>query len=218
MAASTEELKQMIRKLLDAAKTITPQLSAIAGKNEFELHIVNDEEGLSMNCSLGWDPAKDAPEFEVSELPEGVEVEAYHKARVVEALDKAEWNKDKVCEMLGVSLRSLNKWIKKYKLKIGEPEQSMDERVVTFMQRWHLFATCPVPLMHGADQEHYIKRIRTYEQLKNKIEKGGCKDLSELHIAQQKQRAIIKDFEDLYRKTNHLPIHEDVEPVKTIMA
>lgn len=208
----------MIRQLLDAVKTITPQLSAIAGKNEFELHIVNDEEGLSMNCSIGWDPTKDAPEFEVTEIPEGVEMEAYHKARVVEALDKAEWNKDKACEMLGVSLRSLNKWIKKYKLKIGEPEQSMDERVVTFMQRWHLFAKCPVPLMHGADQEYYIKRIRAYEQLKNKIEKGGCKDLTELHVAQQKQRAIIKDFEDLYRKTNHLPIHEDVEPVKTIMA
>ena len=44
------------------------------------------------------------------------DVKEYHKNSIKEALAAADGDKNKACEILGVSRRSLNKWIKEYGL------------------------------------------------------------------------------------------------------
>ena len=56
---STQEYKETIKALLAFVKSIAPQLEQIANKREFELVITNDENGIGMSCSMGWDPLKD---------------------------------------------------------------------------------------------------------------------------------------------------------------
>ena len=82
------------------------------------------------------------------------------------------------------------------------------------MDRWLSYAknkavvACPIPHMHENDREHYCKRILERYRIAQRIDDNEYADLSELYILQQKYVTIANDFEDLYRKTMHIPVEQ----------
>ena len=88
---STEEQKETIKALLAFVKPIAHELSKIAGKREFELVITNDENGIGMSATMGWDPTMDDKDLQVLELPVSDPGDVYYRqlAAVAKALADA---------------------------------------------------------------------------------------------------------------------------------
>lgn len=108
---TTEQLKETVKELLKFTKSIAPQLAAIAKDREFELVITNDENGIGMSCSMGWDPTADP---EAVDIAEGVNVAEAEEELIRQALIVSNWDKRKAAEACGLSERGLCKKIKKY--------------------------------------------------------------------------------------------------------
>lgn len=118
---SSQEYKETIKALLTFVKSIAPQLQEVAKNREFELTITNDENGIGMSCSMGWDPLKDENKdayYRAEEIrEEGVNLEELEKESIKRALERSFWNRKVAAEALGFSTRTLNRKIKEYELK-----------------------------------------------------------------------------------------------------
>ncbi len=113
---TTEQLKETVKELLKFTKSIAPQLAAIAKDREFELVITNDENGIGMSCSMGWDPTADPGVVDIEEA-DAANIDEEMKEKIIKALDKTNWDRRRAAELIGISERSLNRKIKQYGLK-----------------------------------------------------------------------------------------------------
>lgn len=110
---TTEQLKETVKELLKFTKSIAPQLAAIAKDREFELVITNDENGIGMSCTMGWDPTAD---HEAVDIAEGVKVADAEEEIIRKALEKADGNRREAAALLGISERTLYRKMKEYEL------------------------------------------------------------------------------------------------------
>lgn len=117
---STEEYKETIKALLEFVKSIAPQLQEVTKNREFELVITNDENGIGMSCSMGWDPMKNEWEAEAEDIAEGVEIDVEEVERITKAFIAADGDKRKTAEMLGLSERTLNRKLKEYRIELSK--------------------------------------------------------------------------------------------------
>lgn len=117
---STEEYKETIKALLEFVKSIAPQLQEVTKNREFELVITNDENGIGMSCSMGWDPMKNEWEAEAEDIAEGVEIDVEEVDRITKAFIAADGDKRKAAEMLGLSERTLNRKLKEYRIELSK--------------------------------------------------------------------------------------------------
>lgn len=117
---STEEYKETIKALLEFVKSIAPQLQEVTKNREFELVITNDENGIGMSASMGWDPLKNEWETEAEDIAEGVEIDVKEVERITKAFMKADGDKRKAAEMLGISERTLNRRLKEYRIELSK--------------------------------------------------------------------------------------------------
>ena len=117
---STEEYKETIKALLEFVKSIAPQLQEVTKNREFELVITNDENGIGMSCSMGWDPMKNEWEAEAEDIAEDVEIDVKEVERITKAFMKADGDKRKAAEMLGISERTLNRKLKEYRIELSK--------------------------------------------------------------------------------------------------
>ena len=109
---STEEQRETIKALLAFVKSIAPELSKIAGKREFELVITNDENGIGMSATMGWDPTLDDAEIVHEPIAEDTDLLATAKREenmIRDALIRNKGNKKKAAAELGISERTLRK-------------------------------------------------------------------------------------------------------------
>ena len=118
---SSQEYKETIKALLTFVKSIAPKLQEVAKKREFELVITNDENGIGMSCTMGWDPLKDEKEEDyqtVEEIhEEGVNIEELEKESIKRALQRNNWNKKAAAAVLGISHRTIIRKIKEYNIQ-----------------------------------------------------------------------------------------------------
>lgn len=117
---STKEYKETIKALLAFVKSIAPKLQEVAKKREFELVITNDENGIGMSCTMGWDPLKDDDYDRIEVLPENItdeELSKIEKESIVRILQLNGWCRKLAADALGLSTRTLNRKIKKYGIK-----------------------------------------------------------------------------------------------------
>lgn len=117
---STEEYKETIKALLEFVKSIAPQLQEVTKNREFELVITNDENGIGMSASMGWDPLKNEWETEAEDIAEDVEIDVEEVERITKAFMKADGDKRKAAEMLGISERTLNRKLKEYRIELSK--------------------------------------------------------------------------------------------------
>ena len=117
---STEEYKETIKALLEFVKSIAPQLQEVTKNHEFELVITNDENGIGMSASMGWDPLKNERETEAEDIAEDVEIDVEEVERITKAFMKADGDKRKAAEMLGISERTLNRKLKEYRIELSK--------------------------------------------------------------------------------------------------
>lgn len=117
---STEEYKETIQALLEFVKSIAPQLQEVTKNREFELVITNDENGIGMSASMGWDPLKNEWETEAEDIAEDVEIDVEEVERITKAFMKADGDKRKAAEMLGISERTLNRKLKEYRIELSK--------------------------------------------------------------------------------------------------
>lgn len=117
---STEEYKETIKALLKFVKSIAPQLQEVTKNREFELVITNDENGIGMSASMGWDPLKNEWETEAEDIAEDVEIDVEEVERITKAFMKADGDKRKAAEMLGISERTLNRKLKEYRIELSK--------------------------------------------------------------------------------------------------
>ena len=109
---STEEQRETIKALLAFVKSIAPELSKIAGKREFELVITNDENGIGMSATMGWDPTLDDAEIVHEPIAEDTDLLATAKREenmIRDALIRNKGNKKKAAAELGISERTFRK-------------------------------------------------------------------------------------------------------------
>lgn len=131
MAKSTEETKQTAITIMEAVKSIYPQLAEVSKKTDFEITITGDKKGVYLEFSVDWDPTEDEAkpkgvteakpnredEVRVIEVAEGEQIEDNEKELILKALNKTNWDKRRAADMLGSSERSLHRKIKEYGLK-----------------------------------------------------------------------------------------------------
>lgn len=115
MAKSTEETKQTAITIMEAVKSIYPQLAEVSKKTDFEITITGDKKGVYLEFSVDWDPTED--EVRVEEVPEGVRMEDVEKECLVKALEQANGDKRKAAELVGLSERTFFRKCKEYGLK-----------------------------------------------------------------------------------------------------
>lgn len=117
---SSQEYKETIKALLTFVKSIAPKLQEVAKKREFELVITNDENGIGMSCTMGWDPLKDEKEDyqTVEEIDEeSTNIEELEKESIKRALERNDWNKNAAAAALGISHRTIIRKIKEYNIQ-----------------------------------------------------------------------------------------------------
>ena len=118
---SSQEYKETIKALLTFVKSIAPKLQEVAKNREFELVITNDENGIGMSCTMGWDSLKDEKEEDyqtVEEIhEEGVNIEELEKESIKRALQRNNWNKKAAAAVLGISHRTIIRKIKEYNIQ-----------------------------------------------------------------------------------------------------
>jgi DNA-binding NtrC family response regulator len=131
MAKSTEETKQTAITIMEAVKSIYPQLAEVSKKTDFEITITGDKKGVYLEFSVDWDPTEDEvkpkgvteakptheDEVRVEEVPEGVRMEDVEKARIQKALQQTKGDKRKAAELVGLSERTFFRKCKEYGLK-----------------------------------------------------------------------------------------------------
>ena len=116
---STQEYKETIKALLAFVKTIAPQLEQIAKNREFELVITNDENGIGMSCSMGWDPTMDGRKPLEAEDIDGssLRIDEEEKELIRRALEISGGNIKEAAARLGFSERTLHRKVREYRLK-----------------------------------------------------------------------------------------------------
>lgn len=131
MAKSTEETKQTAITIMEAVKSIYPQLAEVSKKTDFEITITGDKKGVYLEFSVDWDPTEDEvrggrpyevkptneDEVRVEEVPEGVRMEDVEKERLAKALQQTKGDKRKAAELVGLSERTFFRKCKQYGLK-----------------------------------------------------------------------------------------------------
>lgn len=131
MAKSTEETKQTAITIMEAVKSIYPQLAEVSKKTDFEITITGDKKGVYLEFSVDWDPTEDEvrggrpyevkpineDEVRVEEVPEGVRMEDVEKERLAKALQQTKGDKRKAAELVGLSERTFFRKCKEYGLK-----------------------------------------------------------------------------------------------------
>ena len=139
MVEKTRSQREIMRAIILEARKVLPTLAKIAQKSEFELTISNDKHGFTLTCYTG-EPLNldgEAPanhieietiEVPTEEEPEPVEflsaediaeiklMEEEDSKRITKALEKANWNFEKACQLLGLSERTLHRKIAQYKI------------------------------------------------------------------------------------------------------
>lgn len=74
MAKSNEETKQAALKILEATKSIYPQLADISKMTDFGITITGNKKGVYLEFTVDWDPTKDeARPIGMTESKNGVE-------------------------------------------------------------------------------------------------------------------------------------------------
>lgn len=131
MAKSTEETKQIAITIMEAVKSIYPQLADVSKKTDFEITITGDKKGVYLEFSVDWDPTEDEvkpkgvtevkptneDEVRVEEVAEGVRIEDDEKERLIKALQQTNGDKRKAAELVGLSERTFLRKCKEYGLK-----------------------------------------------------------------------------------------------------
>jgi DNA-binding NtrC family response regulator len=131
MAKSTEETKQTAITIMEAVKSIYPQLAEVSKKTDFEITITGDKKGVYLEFSVEWDPTEDEAkpkgvteakpnredEVRVEEVPEGVRMEDEERKRIINALQTTNGDKRKAAELAGLSERTFFRKCKEYGLK-----------------------------------------------------------------------------------------------------
>ena len=115
MGQSTTETKKMAIRIMEAVKSIYPELAEISKQTDFEITISGDKKGVYLEFSMDWDPTAD-PEPEAVDIKEGLSVEDDEKERMKQALQQANGNKKKAAELLGISDWSFHKKMVKYNI------------------------------------------------------------------------------------------------------
>ena len=109
MGASTNETKEMAKRILATVKKITPELAEIAKYTEFEIVITNDKDGLGIEFSMDWDPTRDDDaHLDIEEVPVG-DLDNLFKMQLKSALQKANGNIKKAAAICGMSVRGFKK-------------------------------------------------------------------------------------------------------------
>lgn len=116
---SKEEIKSLAKSLVTAVKKITPELAKAAGTTPFEIVISNQDQGIAIEISVEWD--KDIAQVaddgvNVLQVPEFVDPQTYleelTQERIKQALQATRGNKRRAAEMLGISMRTLQRKLK----------------------------------------------------------------------------------------------------------
>ena len=115
MGNSTQETKKMAIRIMEAVKSIYPELAEISKQTDFEITISGDKKGVYLEFSMDWDPTADH-EPEAVDIEEGVQVEDEEKERMKKALQEAKGNKKKAAELMGISNRSFHNKMVKYNI------------------------------------------------------------------------------------------------------
>lgn len=115
---STQEQRETIQALLTFVKSIAPKLQDVAKNREFELVITNDKDGISLSCSMGWDPTLDDAEVHETPCNKGLSEKATaklrKKARKLMKLSNALFKEndailEEIAAQLGISVAELEK-------------------------------------------------------------------------------------------------------------
>lgn len=128
MAKSTEETKQTAITIMEAVKSIYPQLAEVSKKTDFEITITGDKKGVYLEFSVDWEPTEDEvkggdshevkpineDEVRVEEVPEGVRMEDEERKRIINALQTTNGDHKRAAELLGLSERTLHRKCKEY--------------------------------------------------------------------------------------------------------
>lgn len=115
MGQATQQTKEMAIRIMEAVKSIYPELAEISKQTDFQITIEGDKKGVYLEFSMDWDPTAD-PEPEAVEIEAGVQVEDEEKERMKKALQEAKGNKKKAAELLGISDRSFKRKMVKYNI------------------------------------------------------------------------------------------------------
>ena len=118
MAKSTEEMKQAALKILEAVQSIYPQLADVSKMTDFSITITGDKKSVYTEFSVDWDPTADPKAVDIKE---GVDVaDAEEIGRITDAFMKADGDKRKAAEMLGLSERTFDRKLKEYRIELSK--------------------------------------------------------------------------------------------------
>lgn len=119
-----EKYKETARKVLKFVKSIAPAIETVADGHQFELVITKDGEGIDISCSVGVDeiPENELGDLEVLDVSERTpeSFEAIERNAFAKALQKTNGDKRKAAEMLGLSERTFNRKLKKYRIELSK--------------------------------------------------------------------------------------------------
>ena len=115
MGQATQKTKEVAIRIMEAVKSIYPELAEISKQTDFQITIEGDKKGVYLEFSMDWDPTADHEHKDV-EVEACVDIEEATKKRFREALQQAKGNKKKAAAMLGVSERTLHKKIIEWNL------------------------------------------------------------------------------------------------------
>ena len=115
MGHSTQETKKMAIRIMEAVKSIYPELAEISKQTDFQITIEGDKKGVYLEFSMDWDPTAD-PEPEAVDIEEGVQIADKEKELMKKALQEAKGNKKKAAELMGISDRSFKRKMVKYNI------------------------------------------------------------------------------------------------------
>ena len=112
MAKSTEEMKQAALKILEAVQSIYPHLADVSKMTDFSITITGDKKGVYLEFSVDWDPTADPKAVDVADAEE--------IGRITDAFMKADGDKRKAAEMLGLSERTFDRKLKEYRIELSK--------------------------------------------------------------------------------------------------
>ena len=123
MGHSTQETKKMAIRIMEAVKSIYPELAEISKQTDFQITIEGDKKGVYLEFSMDWDPTADPDDdkirhepIEVEDIDENLHIDEGEKELIKRALEVCDGNRKEAAKRLGFSERTLHRKIKEYKL------------------------------------------------------------------------------------------------------
>ena len=124
MGHSTQETKKMAIRIMEAVKSIYPELAEISKQTDFQITIEGDKKGVYLEFSMDWDPTADPDDGKIRREPieaedidsSSLRIDEGEKELIKRALEVCDGNRKEAAKRLGFSERTLHRKIKEYKL------------------------------------------------------------------------------------------------------